>query len=209
MGQSCCHSEGRSHAEVKVGAKYQQSWIVNGMDCPSCVKKLQTALESTKEIKAAAVGFSTKKLQVAYTCGVAESVGASIVSTVVRQLGFSLQSTGESSPIDNMANRQIKRKAAIYWSGIVVFVVIAAGLWTVNPSWSHVAFSVATLWGLYPVAKKAYYQARRGLLFGIETLMAIACIGALFLGDYSEAALVLILFRFGRIFGRVCCREGS
>lgn len=198
MGQTCCHgSSDHSRSESKAGVKYHQSWTVNGMDCPSCVQKLQTALENAKEISVANVGFSTKKLQVTYANGIAETIGASVVATVVRQLGFNIQSKDSHSAASEKIGLKAKRNVFVYWSGVILLIITAMVLWEVQQSWSHIVFSAATLWGLYPVAKKAYYQARRGILFGIETLMSVACIGALFLGDYSEAALVLVLFRLG------------
>ena len=55
-------------------------------------------------------------------------------------------------------------------------------------------FTLATLWGLWPVARKAWALTRSGSPFAIETLMTVAALGALFLGETAEAAMVLLLF---------------
>ena len=60
-----------------------------------------------------------------------------------------------------------------------------------------VLFTVTCLLGLYPVAKKAVQLARSGTPFAIETLMSVAALGALYLGETAEAAMVLLLFLIG------------
>ena len=46
-------------------------------------------------------------------------------------------------------------------------------------------------------AKKAVQLARSGTPFAIETLMSVAALGALYLGETAEAAMVLLLFLIG------------
>ncbi|MNQ61411.1 Lead, cadmium, zinc and mercury-transporting ATPase [compost metagenome] len=58
-------------------------------------------------------------------------------------------------------------------------------------------FTLATLWGLWPVARKAWALTKSGSPFAIETLMTVAALGALFLGETAEAAMVLLLFMLG------------
>ncbi|MCG6220678.1 Zn(II)/Cd(II)/Pb(II) translocating P-type ATPase ZntA, partial [Vibrio diabolicus] len=58
-------------------------------------------------------------------------------------------------------------------------------------------FTLATLWGLWPISRKAWSLTRSGSPFAIETLMTVAAVGALFLGETAEAAMVLLLFMLG------------
>ncbi|HGY1341477.1 TPA: heavy metal translocating P-type ATPase, partial [Aeromonas salmonicida subsp. salmonicida] len=58
-------------------------------------------------------------------------------------------------------------------------------------------FTLATLWGLWPISRKAWALTRSGSPFAIETLMTVAALGALFLGETAEAAMVLLLFMLG------------
>jgi len=188
-------SEPTQKKDEQPAINYKHSWVIDGMDCPSCVNKLQTALESTKEIHWATVSFTTKKLQVTYAEDVSLSEGEALVSRVVNQFGFSLHSPDSTKKAKYSSTYTIN--TIVYWAGIFIFLLAAIVFWHTHSILSHLSFSSATLWGLFPVAKKAWFQAHRGIFFGIETLMAVACIGALFLGDYFEAALVLVLFRFG------------
>ncbi len=175
---------------------YSQSWKVTGLNCPDCVNKLQIALENSVEIQSVNIGFATQKLQVIYTDGVPRSSGAFTVSKVTSSLGFGL----EPDTCKGRKNKSVSDKIAgsVYWSGIIIFVTIAIISLNKNPIDSQIFFSIATLWGLFPVIKTSWKQARHGVYFGIGTLMATACVGALILGSYREAAMVLILFQLGK-----------
>ncbi|MGR5470716.1 Zn(II)/Cd(II)/Pb(II) translocating P-type ATPase ZntA, partial [Vibrio astriarenae] len=65
------------------------------------------------------------------------------------------------------------------------------------PQLSTWIFTLTCLLGLYPVALKAVKLARSGTPFTIETLMSVAALGALYLGETAEAAMVLLLFLIG------------
>jgi Cd2+/Zn2+-exporting ATPase len=58
-------------------------------------------------------------------------------------------------------------------------------------------FGVAILIGAMPVAQQAWREVTRARLLGINTLMMIAVTGAVFIGEWAEAALVVVLFALG------------
>ncbi|MCF3981598.1 heavy metal translocating P-type ATPase, partial [Pseudomonas aeruginosa] len=57
----------------------------------------------------------------------------------------------------------------------------------------------ATLVTLFPIARNAFNAARFGAVFTIEMLMTIAAIGAIFIGEAEEAAIVVLLFSIGEL----------
>ena len=80
---------------------------------------------------------------------------------------------------------------------ILVAVAYAAEL--TFPAWGGYAFIVATLVTLFPIARNAFNAARFGAVFTIEMLMTIAAIGAIFIGEAEEAAIVVLLFSIGEL----------
>ena len=70
----------------------------------------------------------------------------------------------------------------------------------VSHSWGLAAFTLTTIVGLVPIVKKAISLGKSGSPFSIETLMSIAAIGALYLGETAEAAMVILLFLIGDNF---------
>ncbi len=69
------------------------------------------------------------------------------------------------------------------------------------------AFVAACVIGVAPVARRAFAAARMGQFFTIESLMAIAAIGALFIGAAEEAALVVFLFAVGEVLEGVAANK--
>ncbi|MDE2446219.1 MAG: cadmium-translocating P-type ATPase, partial [Alphaproteobacteria bacterium] len=67
------------------------------------------------------------------------------------------------------------------------------------PSAALPLFLVAAAIGTFPVARRAFAALRTGSLFTIEMLMTIAVIGAIIIGAYEEAAIVVGLFAVGEL----------
>lgn len=69
----------------------------------------------------------------------------------------------------------------------------------INPQIGLIAFTLTTLFGLYPIARKSLRLIRTGTPFAIETLMTVAAIGAIFIQATEEAAMVILLFMLGEM----------
>ena len=76
-------------------------------------------------------------------------------------------------------------------------MAIATIIQSASPAIGLGLFYAATIWGLTPIARKAFQLARSGTPFSIETLMSVAATGAIILGETPEAAMVLLLFMIG------------
>ncbi|MEF1260894.1 zinc/cadmium/mercury/lead-transporting ATPase [Vibrio harveyi] len=197
---SCCSSGGCSPESAEdegpaepLESSIRHSWLVSGMDCPSCAQKLEKAITSVEGVTNAKVLFATEKLVVDFD----NRAVAAVIEQVSQQTGFPLTSTDAPKP-------KAEKKG---WLGIVkdnVQILSIAGAMAFagiisdfNPTLSTWLFTLTCLLGLYPVAMKAVKLARSGTPFAIETLMSVAALGALYLGETAEAAMVLLLFLIG------------
>ena len=165
-------------------------WHISGIDCPSCVKKIEKALVRVAGVANAHVSFSTMRLQVAFS-GNANLKG---VYECVDSLGFQLADLDEE-PAPEPSPSFLKKNFPV----LLLAVLLGAGalLSSALPGASQIILIFATLWGVLPIARKALNQAQNGTPFGIETLMTVAALGALVLGEYLEAGMVLLLFMIG------------
>lgn len=84
--------------------------------------------------------------------------------------------------------------------------MLAAGLLLnkVYPTWFQPIqfwyYAVAVVIVGWPVLKEAVESAREGDVFSEFTLMSVAALGALFIGEYPEAVAVLLLYCVGEAF---------
>lgn len=191
--QTSCCSNAQSQAESGTShdhSSVRYSWIIAGMDCPSCAAKVENAVKGLEGVTQARVTFATERLLVTAN---GQPGTQERVMKAVREAGFSVKSSDEENAT---APSGLFRK---YWRIVLLASLMLAAtlLQTPFPVVGKTLFYLATLWGLYPIASQAIKLARSGSPFSIETLMGIAAIGALFLGETVEAAMVLLLFMIG------------
>ena len=67
------------------GTEKTWSWRVEGMDCPSCVAKIETALKAVRGVAEAKVYFNTGKIEVQHDPQV---VKAEDLVKAVRSVGY-------------------------------------------------------------------------------------------------------------------------
>ncbi|MDP5293651.1 heavy metal translocating P-type ATPase [Oceanimonas sp. CHS3-5] len=163
-------------------------WRIDGMDCPGCAGKIEAALRRLPGVHSAEVRFATERLHVQLTPeGSREQVVRAIHAAGFTP--FSEQdNTPDSSPFWRRHFSLLVLLLLVVVAGATQLFLPAAGPWL---------FTLATLWGLLPIARQAGRLARSGSPFSIEMLMTVAATGALFLGETAEAAMVLLLFNVG------------
>ncbi|MFQ1930369.1 zinc/cadmium/mercury/lead-transporting ATPase [Aeromonas veronii] len=182
----------------------RHSWQVLGMDCPSCARKIETAVSRVSGVQQARVLFATEKLVV----DLAPGLSPDPVTAAVLAAGFQLK--GESADkqaagreqasqptlLGNLFGKEPSHFLGKYWQPLSLagLMLVAALL---PKELGQPLFTLATLWGLWPISRKAWALTKSGSPFAIETLMTVAAVGALFLGETAEAAMVLLLFMLG------------
>lgn len=83
----------------------------------------------------------------------------------------------------------------MYISGALIVIGIVAGILGYSEV-TNITFIVATVVAIGPIINKAW-MALTMKSFSIELLITIAVIGAMFIQEYTEAAIVTFLFLFG------------
>ena len=183
----CCDGECASAvADTLPEARY--SWLVDGMDCAACARKVETAVSQIAGVKQVKVLFATEKLLVDADNDIRRQVEQAVTAA-----GYSLRD--ERTPKSEEATSRLRENLPLIM--LTLLMAISWGLEHFNHPLGNAAFIITTLVGLYPVARQALRLIKSGSWFAIETLMSVAAIGALFIGATAEAAMVLLLFLIG------------
>ncbi|MBK0091625.1 zinc/cadmium/mercury/lead-transporting ATPase [Erwinia sp. S59] len=194
-GCGCCDNEsgspgGESDAESDrpTLSAHQFRWQIAGMDCPSCARKIESAVQQLAQVRTARVIFASEKLLVD-----ADQDIRPAIEQAVKNVGFTLTANDPQS--QPAPQRRWQENA-----GLLLLALLMLASWLlsqVSSVWGDRLFVMTTLIGLAPIAFSAWKLLRGGSPFSIETLMTLAATGALVIGAHAEAAMVLLLFQLG------------
>ena len=182
----CCEGACETQTEMLPESGNRYSWVVNGMDCAACARKVENAVKQVPGVSHVQVLFATEKLLVSAKNDVSKQIEAA-----VSKAGYSLRS--EAAP----AEKTSSLRENLPLITLIIMMALSWGLEQINHPFGNLAFIATTLVGLFPIARQALRLMKSGSWFAIETLMSVAAIGALFIGATAEAAMVLLLFLIG------------
>ena len=171
---------------------------VEGMDCPSCTSKIEGAVCALPGVGNVSLNYTSQKLKLE----LGEGGDAAHVRRTIRKLGYKVRDEAPAVP---------KR----WWQTGKGRLVIAAGsilavatvLSVLMPSYAGYVFAAGALLALMPLARKAVSSALLGQPFTIETLVTIAVIGAIVIGEAAEASVVVFLFLIGELLEAVAASK--
>jgi Cd2+/Zn2+-exporting ATPase len=181
---------------------------VMGMDCPSCVGKVETALGRLPGARDVSLNFHTQVLKLTLD---ETATPQPTLEDTLRTLGFGIVSLGDPRVVadgGSLADGEAPVPQSVSWWGtakgrltILIAALVAAGYlvsWLV-PALDAYALLPASAVGLAVFGRRAIALARGGSPFSIEMLMSVATAGALLIGETPEAAIVILLFSVGEL----------
>ena len=213
------------HKHVYVADVKTFSAKIHGMDCGSCAKTVEAGLQQLVGVSNVSVSFATERLQLSYEPQLIQE--ETICDTIedgcqghrIKHLGYTVeQSIDINSHHHEQDQHNHARKNpqptvkpdATNWqffvhnrrgqSVILAGLGLVLGLITQKlalPIWVARAFyGIGIIIAGYPVARAGLFELRIRRA-DMNLLMSISVIGAIILGDWFEAALVVFLFSLG------------
>ena len=160
---------------------------IDGMDCHEEVAILERRLKNLGGLEAMSADVLGQRLLVKYD---AARLSASAIADAVADTGMRAWLEHEEPRIvgtSSSRQRLLAISGASFATGLVLHLIAVA------PLVAMVAFAVAVVTGgLYPARRAVLSVKARAL--DIHVLMTIAVLGAIALGEWSEAAAVVFLF---------------
>ena len=174
---------------------------IEGMDCPSCAAKIQTALGKLKGVEQAEVEFTSAQLRLEYA---PTQVTVGDIARKVEGLGYRLigdvhTSNQETTSHDTLRRSLTALSALLFGVGFILE-------WQAGPATSAAWWSIwaVRLFYVGALVCSGYYIVRsaiaslRHLSLDMSVLMSVAIAGALIIGEWSEGVMVAVLFAFAQ-----------
>jgi len=177
---------------------------IEGMDCGACAEKIETAVKRLPGVGNVSVNYGRELLSLTLD---EDRTPRAAIDERIKALGYTPFDPGGTVQTDATHDHSPEQADNAWWATSKGRLVIATGLLLglafaisyVAPGWSTAAFVAAALIGLIPIARRGLAGAMTGTPFSIETLMSVAAIGAIAIGEAGEAAVVVFLFAVGEL----------
>ncbi|MHA1865386.1 MAG: heavy metal translocating P-type ATPase [Candidatus Heimdallarchaeaceae archaeon] len=165
---------------------------VKGMDCASCVAKITKNLESLEGVSKVNLNLVSTKLEIEADENL---VTEKDVIKVVKDLGYSFKKELEFTSFFN----PLENKELAFTAIGLIFLVVGLILEFFNVPHPHPFFlAVSILVGGIPVFINGF-KSLKAKTIDIDLLMVIAIIGASIIGEWEEAAEIVILFSIAEL----------
>ncbi len=192
---NCCHRPHHAHspqagadtlaAPTHEGNGLRTQLRILQMDCPTEEALIRQALGKLPQVQRLEFNLIHRVLTVVHTPDALDAVLAAI-----RNLGFTPEQAIEGRPATPETPEPWWPLAA---SGLAALAAEAAHWWN-TPWWVSAMLSVLAVAGCGLVTYRKGWTALRNGQMNINALMSIAVTGALLLGQWAEAAMVMVLY---------------
>ncbi len=189
---------------TKVAMASQIKLQIEGMDCASCAMKIETAMHRLPGVSDVHVSYQAGTLALKVD---EDRTQRHTIEEKVRALGYRpVRPSPEAVPA--VPARRVKEP---WWQGAKARLVLITGALFAAAFLASIAlpehdmwlFAAAALISIVPFARRAVAGALQGSPFTIETLMSVAALGAVAIGEAEEAAVVVFLFAVGELLETV------
>jgi len=181
-----------------------RQYKIGNMDCAGCAREVESAVGKLEGVHFARVDFLSNTLQLIGDVEIdrlraqVEAVGKTISAGEANeaQQQFEVKRVGVLGFWDYLLSRPASRLALV--GGALLLIAIAADVFRLLPGDAgDLLYGLAMLVAIKPIAESGIKALRINREFNINLLMTVAAVGALFLGEYLEAATVIFLFAIG------------
>lgn len=181
-----------------------QTFELRNLDCPDCAASIERAVSHLPGVLWASSNFAAAQIHVEYERGkvTQKQIGETIEAHNVRACPLLPSDETRCAPAPPPSRWQswIERYHRHLYTGICLLLTAAAILLSAGAyaAFAPVVYAAAIVVGGAGTARAAAFALRRREM-DMNVLMTLAVIGAMVLGDWFEAATVVVLFNIGNL----------
>ena len=177
-----------------------QTFTITGMDCADCARTVQTGVSRLDGVERAELNFAMGRLTVD------GEIAADAVVKRVRELGYDVADRDAAAgPValpnfwDYLLAGRDTRLALL--GGLLILPGLIFNEFVPMLGIEHWLFDLTSVGAMFaagaPIARSAWASLTINRRITINVLMTLAAVGAVIIGAYTEAGLVMVLFAVG------------
>lgn len=171
----------------------KQVFRVEGFTCANCAGKFETNVKELPGVKDAKVNFGASKITI---------VGQATIDELEKAGAFEkLKVYPEKSFQEEERVSFFKKYKTILCSSFLILLGYVSSFANGDNAFTALLFIASIILGGYSLFKTGFQNLMR-LDFDMRTLMTIAIIGAVLIGQWSEGAIVVVLFAISEALER-------
>ncbi len=185
---------------TEVGSRKVRTYRVEGLTCMDCAGRIEAAVGRLAGIHSCEVNHSNGMLTLeAYSADLDIAPVAQIVAETGHRLVVPTAARSGDSGIVGFLSFLLDSTDTMLAliAGVLTAVGLMLGWGGAPPVIRLAAYAAAIVIGGIPVARHAVQEVWVAHSLGINTLMVIAVAGAALIGEWAEAAVVVVLFALG------------
>lgn len=172
----------------------KRTYELINLDCAHCASKIETAIKKIDGVDSASINFVAKKLTLEADDNMFDEVFAKAVAVFA--------DIEPDCKIKTEEGMEPEHKSDLIRIVISAVLFVADLLIPVEGIAKLLIFLLPYFMIGYDVLLRAVKNIIRGQIFDENFLMALATIGALAIGDYPEAVVVMLFYQTGELFQR-------
>jgi Zn2+/Cd2+-exporting ATPase len=177
------------------------TFTIRGMDCAGCARTLESGVAQLPGVQSCELNFTTERLRVH------GSISRDVIVQRVRDLGYEVvepeaevAASVSPAPAPGFLSfmwARLETRLALFSIPLVLPGVVFHELLGWEVAWIGGLALLAMALTIVPIARSAWRGLTLSRELNINALMTIAALGAVVIGAYVEAGLVLVLFALG------------
>ena len=202
------HHEHRKHLHVR--PKHHEDmekkiYILENLGCANCAAKMERKINELPEVKSATITYATKQLAV--YANEQESL-LPVFNRICASIEPEVKVIPKNEEVQNGKEKKIssfqkhKKEVLSVGAGVFFFVtgLLLEHFGNHTETISAIVFVAAYLILGVNIVSNALKNLLKGHVFDENFLMAVATIAAFAIGDFAEAAGVMLFYRIGELF---------